>query len=249
MRIAALYDIHGNLPALEAVLSQVELAGVDLVFVGGDISPGPMVRETLELLFSLDKPVQVIRGNGENDALAELNGTPAARVPEQYRDIVSWSAKQITADQAAKIPAWPSTAVYSMQEHGDVLFCHATPDDDNEIFTRLTPQERLTRIFRDCSADIVVCGHTHMQFDIAVEGVRVINAGSVGMPFGRAGADWLLLDGGVEFRHTDYDLEEAVSRIRETGYPQALEFARSYVLDPPSAEQMLEVYRRADDVA
>jgi predicted phosphodiesterase len=86
MRVAAIYDIHGNLPALEAVLREVRLAEVELVVVGGDIVPGPMPRETLECLLDLDTPTQFIQGNCEIDALAEVAWAGAARVPEQFRE-------------------------------------------------------------------------------------------------------------------------------------------------------------------
>jgi predicted phosphodiesterase len=127
-----------------------------------------------------------------------------------------------------------------------VLFCHATPRDDNEIFTRLTPEERLLPVFEKLDVSLVVCGHTHMQFDRRVGKTRVVNAGSVGMPFGEPGADWLLLDEDVRLQHTTYDLAKAAERIRKTGYPRAQEFAENHVLDPPTEERMIEVFARAE---
>jgi diadenosine tetraphosphatase ApaH/serine/threonine PP2A family protein phosphatase len=91
---------------------------------------------------------------------------------------------------------------------------------------------------------MVVCGHTHMQFDRAVGTVRVVNAGSVGMPFSGPGADWLLLGPGIQLRHTEYDLAKAAQRIRETQYPQAGDFADNNVLTTPSEPAMLEAYGR-----
>jgi predicted phosphodiesterase len=123
-----------------------------------------------------------------------------------------------------------------------VLFCHATPRDDNEIFTRLTSEERLLPIFEGLDVSMVVCGHTHMQFDRMIGSVRVVNAGSVGMPFGEPGAYWLLLDADVQLRHTPYDLIKAAERIREMNYPQAQEFVAHYVLQPPSEEEMLKAF-------
>lgn len=247
MRIAAIYDVHGNLPALEAVLSDVRRAEAELVVVGGDIVPGPMPRETLELLLNFDVPVQFIQGNGEIDALAEMSGAGAARVPEQFREIVRWSAHELYPEYERTLANWDKTLrIETDGELGAVLFCHATPRDDNEIFTRLTPEETLLPIFETLDAATVVCGHTHMQFDRTIGGVRVVNAGSVGMPFGAAGADWLLLDSGVQLRHTNYDFANAARRICETDYPQAKEFAANYVLQPPTEEQMLAVFARAE---
>jgi hypothetical protein len=126
------------------------------------------------------------------------------------------------------------------------MFCHATPRSETECFTRLTPEDRLIAVFSEPGISLVVCGHTHMQFDRMVGNVRVVNAGSVGMPFGQAGAYWLLLGPDVQLRHTHYDLENAVSRIRDTNYPQSQDFALSNVLNPPSEEAMLQVFSRSE---
>jgi putative phosphoesterase len=246
MRVAAIYDVHGNLPALEAVLREVRLAEVDFVVVGGDIVPGPMPRETLECLLDLDIPVQFIQGNCEIDALAEMTGAGAVRIPARVREIMRWSAQQLFPEYERLVAGWAKTLRMEIDGLGAVLFCHATPRDDNEIFTRLTPEERLLPIFESLDVAVVVCGHTHMQFDRMVGKIRVVNAGSVGMPFGEPGADWLLLEPGVQLRHTTYDLTEAAARIRKTNYPQAQEFAETHVLQPPREEQMLEVFTRAE---
>ena len=189
-RVAALYDIHGNLPALEAVVDEVRQAGVDSVVVGGDVLPGPMARESLELLRSLDVPVQFIHGNGDREALALLDGEPTS-VPELFRESVRWSAEQLLPGQQRLVASWPSTVRLDISGMGAVLFCHATPRNDTEIFTRLTADDRLLPVFGDLDAALVVCGHTHMQFDRMLGRLRIVNAGSVGMPFGEAGADWL----------------------------------------------------------
>ncbi len=125
---------------------------------------------------------------------------------------------------------------------GKVLFCHATPQNPNDILTRLTPHDRMVSIFSGAGADVVICGHSHMQFDRTVGSVRVVNAGSVGMPFGEPAAYWLLLGPQVELRRTKYNLEKAAARIRQTQYPDAEEFAARNVLDPPSEEKMLEAF-------
>jgi len=246
MRVAAIYDIHGNLPALEAVLQEVRRAEVEIIVVGGDVVPGPMPRETLECLLDLDIPVQFIQGNCEIDALAETTGASAVRFPEQVREIMRWSAQQIFPEYEQFVAGWDKTLRIEIGGLGAVLFCHATPRDDNEIFTRLTPEERLLPIFKGLDVAIVVCGHTHMQFDRMVGKIRVVNAGSVGMPFGEAGANWLLLDGDIQLQHTIYDLSKAAERIQRTNYPQAQAFAENHVLQPPKEEQMLEVFARAE---
>lgn len=246
MRIAAIYDLHGNLPALEAVLEDVRRAQVNLLIVGGDILPGPMPRETLECLLSSGIPTHFIQGNGEVDALAEMSGAGAVRVPEQFRGIVRWSAHQLYPDYQSLLASWPKTVRIETGEFDEVLFCHATPRDDNEIFTSLTPEERLLPIFEKLGVSLVVCGHTHMQFDRMIGDVRVVNAGSVGMPFGDPGADWLLLDSEIQFRHTPYDATKAAERIQQTDYPEAEEFVTNYVLNTPNTETMLAAYSCAE---
>lgn len=129
---------------------------------------------------------------------------------------------------------------------GEVLFCHATPRNDTDIFTRLTPEDRLLPIFAGLGVSTVVCGHTHMQFDRMIGTTRVLNAGSVGMPVGEPGAEWLLLGPDVQFRHTRYDLARAADRIRGTTYPQAEDFALRNVLQSPSERETLAAFTRAE---
>ena len=139
---------------------------------------------------------------------------------------------------------WPLTLGLAIPDLGNVLFCHATPHSETDAFTRLTPEDVLLPVFDGLGVDIVVCGHTHMQFDRTIGATRVVNAGSVGMPFGRTGADWLLLGPDVQLRNTRYDLGEAAARVRDTAYPQAEEFATTCILNPPSESQMLELFTR-----
>jgi diadenosine tetraphosphatase ApaH/serine/threonine PP2A family protein phosphatase len=127
-----------------------------------------------------------------------------------------------------------------------VLFCHATPRSDTEIFTRLTSADRLLSVFAGLNVSVVICGHTHMQFDRTIGGIRVVNAGSVGMPFGKPGAHWLLLGPDVRLRHTPYDLKQATDRVRATNYPQAAEFATRNILQPPSEPETLAAFNRVE---
>lgn len=240
MRVAAIYDIHGNLPALEAVLLEIRQAGVDRVVVGGDVLPGPMPRETLDCLLSLDIPVQFIRGNGDREVIA-----PTGAFPAQFNEVMRWNAAQLSPELARALASWPETFRLEIPGLGEVLFCHATPRSDTEVFTRLTPDDSLTPTFQGLNVSLVICGHTHMQFDRTIGAVRVVNAGSVGMPFGEPGADWLLLGPTVQLRHTPYDLTKAAERVRATRYPQAEEFAARNILQPPTEAAMLEVFARA----
>jgi predicted phosphodiesterase len=243
VRVAALYDIHGNLPALEAVLHAVRQARVDQIVVGGDVVCGPMTGGALRCLLEVSVPVCFIHGNAETAVQAEMAGRNTG-FPEQIREVLLWEAGQLR-EHESWFADWPKTT--RMQTGaGEVLFCHATPRDENEIFTRLTPQAAVLPAFASAEAPLVVCGHTHMQFDRMIGPTRVVNAGSVGMPFGDPGAYWLLLDSGVELRRTEYDLADAARRIRASGYPQAEQFATGNVLQPPSEAAMLEMFSRVE---
>ncbi len=249
MRVAAIYDIHANLPALEVVLQEINRAGVDQVVIGGDVLPGPMPSETMARLLDIDFPVKFILGNGDREVLARMTGTETdwyRSAPEHWREPVRWSADQLQPEHQRELAIWPATCRLTVQGIGEVLFCHATPRNDTELFTRRTPLDRLAPIFERVEVPVVVCGHTHMQFDRTVGRLRVVNAGSVGMPFGEPGAYWLVLGPDVELRHTPYDLTSAAERIRATAYPQAEQFATQSVLRPPSEEDTLASLARAE---
>jgi diadenosine tetraphosphatase ApaH/serine/threonine PP2A family protein phosphatase len=204
-----------------------------------------MPRETIACLLDLDIPVQFIYGNGEVAVLDQMAGREPAAVPEQHRPVISWTAQQLHPQHERLLAAWPITLRVEIAGVGEVLFCHATPRNENEIFTRLTPEDRLLPVFEGLDIPVVVCGHTHMQLDRMIGRTRVVNAGSVGMPFGEAGADWLLLGPGVQPRHTSYDLANAARRIRETDYPQAEHFAAHSVLQPPSEKEILAIFEKS----
>lgn len=247
MRVAALYDIHGNLPALMAVLEDARRARVDQIVVGGDVFPGPMPRQALECLLDLDIPVRWIRGNGDRVVRLQMAGKDSSEVPEQFRDVVRWTARQLSSEHARLIDSWPETLRVGIAGLGEVLFCHATPRNDTEIFTRATPEDRLRPIFEGVNAPLVLCGHTHMPFDRRIGAVRVVNAGSVGMPFSPpAGAYWLLLDPDVQLRRTEYDFAHAAERIRATNFPQVETVVVRYVLQPPSEAETLARFASAE---
>lgn len=249
MRVAAIYDIHANLPALEAVLEDIRQVTVDLIVVGGDVFPGPMPHETIQYLLGLDIPMKFLCGNGDREVLAQMRGIETEwyrAAPEQWREPVRWTAQQLGPEIEPLLVTWPNTLSARIEGIGEVLFCHATPRNDTDCFTRLTSEDRLLSVLDGVSARLVVCGHTHMQFDRTIGEIRVVNAGSVGMPFGEPGAYWVLLGPGVQLRHTRYDLAKAAGRIRATKYPQAEEFAERNILQPPSEKKMLELFGRVE---
>ena len=247
MKIAALYDIHGNLPALNALLEELKEVQPDVIVVGGDIVSGPMPGQALERLSLLGDQARFIRGNGDREVVMAFDGEPLrADMSENGRRRTRWVAEQLTSSQRDFLAQLPEQITLHVEGLGNVLFCHATPRSDEEIFTSITSQERLAAIFTGIEQPIVVCGHTHMQFERGVGGVRILNAGSVGMPFAdEPGAYWLLLSPeGCEFRRTTYDGEAAAEVIRASGDPQAQKFAEENVLQVPTATEATDMLER-----
>jgi predicted phosphodiesterase len=215
MNILALYDIHGNVDALEAVLGDPRAAGADVVVVGGDAVPGPFARATLARLEEIGVPVQWIRGNGERE-VAEAIGGPAPADDDLAAVTAAITAAEIGDDAARALGEVPLTL-----ELDGVLYCHASPRRDDEMLTRLSTAERWAAALDGAGAGLVVAGHTHQQDDRLVGGTRFINAGSVGLPYeGDGAARWLwVADGEPELRSTAYDAAAAGRRILAAGWP------------------------------
>jgi putative phosphoesterase len=219
-RVAALYDIHANLPALDAVLA--EAGAADLVVVGGDFAHGPLPAETVDRLRGLGDRVRFIRGNADR----EVAGADA------------WQRGPLGPERLEFLAGLPETLTLEVEGLGSVLFCHGSPRSDEEIVTAVTPDERLGRILSGVTAQVVVCGHTHHQFDRVAHGVRVVNAGSVGMPYeGRPGAFWAMLGPDVELRSTAYDLDMAEVAILASGFPGAEELVDT-LRSPPTSDEV-----------
>ena len=207
--VAALYDIHGNLAALEAVLAEVPDDAT--IVVGGDIcAGGEEPSETLARLRGLGDRVAWVRGNADRELHPDEEGLASAEFLEKARS-------ELSEEEIEFLHELPETQVI-----GDVLYCHASPRNDLDIFTERTPEERIAFLFEGLDVSTVVCGHSHSQFERTVAGVRVVNAGSVGMPYEEEpGAYWLL---DLVHRRTPYDgaeliatREEAVAEFTERG--------------------------------
>jgi len=247
VKIAALYDIHGNLPALNATLAQLDAIQPDLIVIGGDIVHGPMPGQTLERLAQLGEQVRDIRGNADREDVQAFDGQPLGpTASEAVRESAQWVAGRLTRAQRDFLADLPEQLALTIDGLGQIVFCHATTRNDEEIFTPNTPQERLDVIFSQVQADIVVCGHTHMQYERQVGDLRIVVAGSVGMPYAdRPGAYWLLLSpAGYEFRWTPYDAQAAAQAIRESGYPGAATLADENILTVPTAAEATAVFEQ-----
>jgi predicted phosphodiesterase len=213
VKVAALYDVHGNLPALEAVLAE---ADADIVLVGGDVAAGPWPSEALDRLRSIGDSVRFIRGNADRELSAE-SGTGHAP-PE----VVEFARTRLSDEQRAFLASLPLTETIAVDTLGSVLFCHATPRNDEEILTRISADERWAEALAGVLEAVVVCGHTHVQFDRRVGDVRIVNAGSVGMPYeALPGAYWALLGPDVELRRTEYEPGDIAATDWPVEWPSA----------------------------
>jgi putative phosphoesterase len=232
VRVAAISDIHGNLPALEAILAEIDSEGVDEIVVAGDTAHGPWAAEIVDLL--VEREARCVRGNADREVVNRS---------DRFGPLAPWSADRLGERRLGVVASWPLTAELSIDGLGDVLVCHSTPTSDDPIYTRITPDEDLVGIFEDVAADLVVCGHTHMQYDRTLSsGLRVVNPGSVGMPYeGAQGAYWALLGPDVEFRRTTYDVEAAVAAIEVLGVPLDGRMLEQLV-DPPDSEETTEYF-------
>jgi predicted phosphodiesterase len=208
--LAVLYDLHGNLPALEAVLADAGREGADAYLLGGDYgTPSPWPRETLDLLRTLESATW-IRGNGER-WLREL--------PDDRPEVVETYARWLPGPLSEEEIEW----LYSLPpqvELDGVLYVHGCVVRDDDSFAPEPAPEDEQRLggVRDRT---VVFGHSHLQFRRSgPNGTRLLNPGSVGMPLdGDRRAAWAVRTeaGEFDFRRTEYDVERAERAWRELG--------------------------------
>jgi putative phosphoesterase len=248
-RVAAIYDLHGNLPALEAVLADLESLNPDLTVVGGDVVAGPMPAEVLDRLAAFGENICFVRGNADREVVAAYDYrryAVAIDVADPGERAAAYAASKIDRAYRDLLASFAERLVVEVEGVGQVLFCHGSPRSDEEVVSVATTEERLREILAGVDQDLVVCGHTHAQFDRRVGTKRVINAGSVGMPYqGKpVGAFWLLVGAdGVSLRRSGYNLDRAVRRIRATGYPDAEDMAK-ILLEPPDPEWVADFFEQ-----
>jgi putative phosphoesterase len=241
MGVAVLSDIHGNLPALEAVLETVARQSPSVIVVCGDVASGPLPVETLDLLMDV-RDARYLHGNADRSLVAAYDGTPKPALAGPAAD---WAAAQLSRTHRDFLAAFPDTVRLEIDGLGRVLFCHGSPRSDLEIMTSATPADRLLELIARVDADLVVCGHTHIQFDRRAGGVRVVNPGSVGMPYGVGGAHWAMFGPDVAFHRTSYDPQAAARRIRQSSWPGAEEFALHNVISVPTVAEAMEFFAKA----
>jgi len=253
MRVAVLADIHGNLPALDAVLADVAAEGADLIVLNGDIADGPMAAQTVDRLTALGDRAMWVRGNSDrwlvdsfdgNFLIPGLDTSPSAEWFE-------WCAARLTRAHRDLLADLPLTVTLDVDGLGPVAFCHATARDDNEYILVDSPLRHFRDAFADVREQTVVVGHTHMPFDRLAGGRRVVNAGSVGLQYGHAGASWALLGPDVTLRRTLYDAAAAAAALRSAGrgLPGVDDFAANVRACAGDAEALEAFTRSADQQA
>jgi putative phosphoesterase len=235
--VLALYDIHGNLDALEAVLADPRASHPDVVLVGGDAVPGPFGAATLARLEAVEVSVRWVRGNGEREVASGSGGPPPAE-GDMAVVTAAITATELGEDRSRALGELPLTV-----ELDGVVYCHATPRSDEEILTRLSSPARWADALAGVDAALVVAGHTHQQDDRRVGDLRFVNAGSVGLPYeGDGHARWLwVADGVPELRHTAYDAAGTGRRILEGGWPDD-QSINAALVDPVEAIVVTRIF-------
>ncbi len=245
MRVAVLADIHGHLPALDAVLADIDAGPpVDAIVLNGDIATGPMPAETLDRLAALGDRAIWVHGNAERELVAAHDGQLGPDLPDEVRLPTAYCGDRITRRHRDLIAELPMTVTLDVTGLGPTLFCHATTRSDTEMVLVDSPVERFRQAYGG-TPDTVVLGHTHMPFDRLADRRRFVNPGSVGMPYGSGpGAYWALLGPDVSLRCTRYDAAGAADLFRSAApdYPGLDAFIAENVLTTPSDAEALAVF-------
>jgi predicted phosphodiesterase len=241
VRIAALYDIHGMAEPLRAVLAELEHEQFDAIVIGGDAISGPQPSETNALLQSIEAPMHWIRGNGER----ALGPDGADAVIGEAEEALRFTASHFSEDERNALASLPAHVTLEVDGLGETLFCHASPRNDLDIVTPGTPDERFGLLLEGVSERIVVAGHTHMQLDRHVDGVRWINPGSVGMPYeGEVAGFWALLGPDVEMRRTPFDIERSIEALLASGWPDANSFVDENLRVAVDREEVVTLFEQ-----
>jgi putative phosphoesterase len=241
-QVAVLSDIHGVLPVLEAILAEPDVIAADTIVITGDHVAGPQPAEVLDRLATLGDRVVLVRGNADREVV-DLAADPR---PDAIA-VSLWASTQLDHDQLELLAGLPHPVILPVAGFGDVVFCHGTPRDDDEVVLVDSPAERWTAVLAELPDQVrtVVCGHTHMPYVRLVDRRTVINPGSVGMPYGTIGGAWALLrDGQVSLRRTVTDAAAVIDRVvRESAFPDVAGWAEDYLTGSISDLEALAAMR------
>lgn len=244
--VAVIADIHGNLPALDAVLAEPRIAHADALVVAGDHAAGPQPTEVLDRLRSLGERVMLVRGNADRELVDLALGRDIA-IPDE---LTAWAASCLSSTDIAMLEALPHPLALSVSGFGPVLICHGSPRRDDDVVLVDSRPERWHEVFEGVGPEIrtVVCGHTHMPFVRLVNGRLVVNPGSVGMPYGRKEPSWAILsEGTVALGSTPVDPDEMANQISEASlFPGVRTWVSDYVARPPSDLEAIDAFGPLD---
>jgi putative phosphoesterase len=242
MTVAVISDVHGNLPALRAVLADVADAGAALLVSCGDLVSGPAPLPTLRALAAAPVQVVEVRGNADRGAVEAFDGV--ADTSTTHTDDL-WTGTQLDPAARDHLPSLPLTATLEVEGLGRVLCCHGSPTRDDEIVLDTMPDDRLHALFDGVDAEVIVCGNTHLSFDRRVGDRRLVNPGSVGWSYGDTAACWALLGPDVQLRRTTYDLDAAAAELRRvSSWPDLDGFLSGVLYDPPTREDATAFFER-----
>jgi len=228
VRVAALADVHGNAPALAAVLADVAAESVDAIVFCGDLTWGPLPNETLELVREIEVPTHFVRGNADR------------MVGNDESDRGAWLAVQHSPESTTFVNGFPTHVVLEVDGLGPTRFVHGSPRSDEECVTPVTPEERVREFMAGVPERVVVTAHVHVSYDRRVGDVRLVGPGSVGRPYeGKRGARWALLGPDVDLRETQYDHEAAADLYRASGIPRVEEFDVVALLNPITRDEII----------
>jgi predicted phosphodiesterase len=233
-RVAVLSDVHGNLPALVAVLREVSQSDVEALFFLGDHTWGPQPAEVLAQAMTVPLPTFFVRGNAER-ALIEYEA--GHREPEN--DIDRWMIANHDSDVMQTLAAFPYAINVSVGALGAIKMCHGSPRSDIELLTPRTSINRLHAAVGGISESTVAHGHTHLQYERRIKGLVIAAPGSVGLPYGvtQPGARWAILGNEVELRTTRYDFAASISAARNLSYPGIARYEMQ-LRNPPSIREI-----------
>ena len=244
-QVAVLSDIHGVLPALEAVLAEPDVTTAERIVILGDVAAGPQPCETIDLLLNLGDRATWISGNADRMLVEHRQDASTSSL----EGMVAWAAEQLSDKHLDVLARLPPSLRMTIDGLGEVLLCHATPRNDEEVVLVDSRIERWDEVFAhaDPACRTVVCGHTHMPYVRLANGRLVVNPGSVGMPYGRSGAHWALLGPSVEVRRTDFDLDTACAQtIAASGFPEVAEWADYYIRARATDVEALQTFGPKD---
>lgn len=247
-RIGVISDPHGNLPALEAVLAELEREELDGLVCLGDVAVGPQPAETLARVRGLGCPI--VKGNWD-EWFSE--GIPAAEpgneIAKKLVEIGEFWVAQLSAADLEAMRGFVPTVELDLGGGATALCFHGSPTSNLEGIYSVTPDEALEQILGAARAPVLLCGHTHLQMLRRYGTSVVVNPGSVGLPF----SDWaphtiriapwaeyaiLGWDDGrlrLDLRRTTYDVDALLEQCLESGMPHARWWADSWRLGPRSS--------------